>query len=424
MAFKITQCIIPFMQQNKQNLLQVINGPHNKNSFGTSRNYQNKDDHAHMSNKAGVFLKKPISDCKSNTGHLGENLAAILYGKNDLRMEQRPIPTILPNQVLLQMEVCGICGTDVHFLEDGKLGSWSIDKPIVIGHEASGTILECGSSVKHLKIGDKVAVEPQSSCRMCIYCKTGNYHMCPNLYFCAAPPNDGNLCRYYAHDADFCHKLPCNLDLEHGCLMEPLAVGVHGCKKGHITSGDFVLIIGAGPVGLASLLASRAYGASTIIVVDIDDFKLEKSIEMGADCAINVNGLNEHDAVQKIHDIFGEAPNKTLECCGFKEALRIGLLATRSCGKMVLLGLGETDVQLPIMESVYKEIDVIGAIRYANDYQNAIDMVAKGKVDPKPLITHHFKLEDAVKAYETAAKREEKYIKIVIHANPNWQSQN
>lgn len=244
--------------------------------------------------------------------------------------------------------------------------------------------------------------------------------MCPKLYFCAAPPNDGNLCRYFAHDADFCHKVPCHLDHEIATLLEPLAVGVHACKKGRITSGDSVLILGCGPVGIASMLACRAYGASSIVVLDINSYKLRKALEMGADCAINTKSVPEDEVVKKVHEIFGHPPNKTLDCCGFQSAIRIGMLATGTCGTMVILGLGENNQCLPIMDAVYKEIDLVGAIRYANDYSTAIDMVESGKVDIRPMITHHFKLEDARKAFELAAKREEDYIKIVIHADPKW----
>ncbi|KAL1494455.1 hypothetical protein ABEB36_010053 [Hypothenemus hampei] len=359
------------------------------------------------------------ASCQSERSNNKKNLAAILYGPRDLRLEYRQMPTIKGHQVLLNVEVCGICGTDVRIYEDGRLGPFTLKDPMVIGHEASGTVMEVGKCVTNLKPGDKVAIEPQVPCRMCRMCKTGNYHMCPNLYFCAAPPNDGNLCQYFTHDADFCHKVPCHLDQEVATLMEPLAVAVHACKKGRITSGDDVLILGSGAIGLATMLAAKAYGASSVFVLDIDDYKLRKAIDLGADCVINTKNLDEEETVRKICQLVGHAPNKTIECCGLEAAIRIGILATKPCGTVVMVGLGADNQCLPVMNSVYKEINIIGSMRYANDYETAIDMVSRGKVDIKPIITHRFKLEDACDAFEFASKKEEQ-IKVLIHVNPDW----
>ncbi|CAG9766178.1 unnamed protein product [Ceutorhynchus assimilis] len=366
-----------------------------------------------------------IRHCSCNdSAEQNKNLSAVLHGKTDLRMENRPIPKHGANQVLLQMEVVGICGSDVHFYLDGKLGPFVVKSPMVIGHEGSGTVLECGEDVVNLKPGDKVAIEPQMSCKKCNFCKSGNYHLCPDIYFCATPPDDGNLSRYYVHDADFCHKLPCSLDFEHGTLMEPLAVGVHACKRAEVSCGDSVLIIGSGPIGLVSLLAARAYGASRTLVLDIDDFKIQKALQLGADCAINVKGCEDKAIVKSIHDIFGHHPHKTIECCGFEKTFRIGMEATRSGGKMALVGMATDKAHLPIGECIFREVDLLGVFRYANDYPTAIKMVESGIFDPKPLITHHFKLEDAKKAFETASGKKESFIKIMIHANPKWQPLN
>ncbi|XP_030752024.1 sorbitol dehydrogenase-like [Sitophilus oryzae] len=357
---------------------------------------------------------------KESSKH-GENLAVVLHGINDLKIEKRPIPKLKPNQVLLQMEVVGICGSDVHFFREGRIGPFVVEKPMIIGHEGSGTVVECGPAVKTLKSGDRVAIEPQISCRMCDYCKTGNYHLCQGLYFCAAPPDDGNLSRYYAHDSDFCFKLPDNLDFEHATLMEPLAVGVHACKRGGVTSGDSVLVLGSGPIGLVSILAARAYGASKIVVTDVDDFKLKKAHEVGVDCTCNIKGLNVDEALECIKSILPEHPRVTIDCCGLEDAVKVGMKATKSGGKLVLVGMGTDKMALPITECIFREVDLLGVFRYVNDYPTAIDMVSSGKIDPKPLITHHFKFEDSVKAFETAKNKTEDYIKIMIHPNPKWK---
>lgn len=413
MAYKIAKCFSPLFNQNHQLITNIFPTPTKNNDH--SRIHKN-----HLSLTAPKFDSCSDSDSKEN-----ENLACVLHGIKDLRMENRPIPKYGDNQVLLQMEVVGICGSDVHYYVDGKIGPFVVKAPMVIGHEGSGTVLECGKLVKNLQPGDKVAIEPQMACRMCEFCKTGNYHLCPNLYFCATPPDDGNLSRYYVHDADFCHKLPCNLDLEHGTLMEPLAVGVHACKRAEVSSGDSVLVLGSGTIGLVSVLAARAYGASKIVVLDIDDYKLKKALEVGADCTVNVKGCQDKDIVKVIYEVFSHHPHKTIECCGYEQALRVGLQATRSGGKLVLVGMGvETEnPKLPLTECIFREVDILGVFRYVNDYPTAIKMVASDQINPKPLITHHFKLEDSVKAFEIASSKTEPFIKMMIHANPSWKPQ-
>jgi L-iditol 2-dehydrogenase len=202
-------------------------------------------------------------------GIQSDNLTAVLYGINDLRLEQRPIPTPNDDDVLLQMEVVGICGSDVHYLVNGRIGDFVVEKPMVIGHEAAGTVVEIGKNVKNLKKGDRVAIEPGYGCRKCTYCKEGRYNLCPDMKFCATPPYDGNLARFYVHPADFCFKLPNNVSLEEGALLEPLSVGVHACKKGGVGVGSVVLILGAGPIGLVTLISAKAFGATKVIIAGL-----------------------------------------------------------------------------------------------------------------------------------------------------------
>lgn len=186
-----------------------------------------------------------------------DNLTAVLHGIEDLRLEQTPIPEINDDEVLLEMDCVGICGSDVHFLVHGRIGPFVCDGPMVIGHEASGVVCKTGKNVKNLKIGDRVAIEPGVPCRICDYCKTGNYNLCPDVKFCACPPNDGNLTRYFAHAADFCFKLPDHVTMEEGALMEPLSVGVHACRRANVQLGSEVLILGAGPIGLVTIIAAK-----------------------------------------------------------------------------------------------------------------------------------------------------------------------
>ncbi|XP_030752023.1 sorbitol dehydrogenase-like [Sitophilus oryzae] len=360
-------------------------------------------------------------ESKKEKSKYGDNMALVLHGSNNLKIEKRPIPKIKPSQVLLQMEVVSICGSDVHYYTHGRIGNWVVKKPMVIGHEGSATILECGSEVKTLKPGDRVAVEPQVNCRKCHFCKTGHYNLCENIFFCATPPDDGNLCTYFAHEADFCFKLPDNITLEQGSLMEPLSVGVHACRRGGVTNGDTVLILGSGPIGLVSLLAAKANGAKQVVVTDIVDFNLQKANELGADCAFNTGSLSDEDILSTLRDIMPEPPRVTIDACGFEKAVKIGMQMTKSGGKLILIGMGNDTMCLPMSVCTVRQIDMLGIARYVNDYPTSINMVSSGKIDTKPLITHHFKFEDAIKAFETAKERKENIIKIMIHANPKWK---
>lgn len=164
------------------------------------------------------------------------------------------------------MAAVGICGSDVHYWTHGRIGHFVLGSPMIIGHEAAGIVVGCGKNVNHLMPGDRVAVEPGVPCRQCADCKRGKYNLCKDIIFCATPPCNGNLTRFYTHAADFCHKLPDNVSLEEGALLEPISVAVQACKRAGVTLGSKVLITGAGPIGLVSMMVAKAMGASEVII--------------------------------------------------------------------------------------------------------------------------------------------------------------
>merc|ERR1711934_538134 len=245
-----------------------------------------------------------------------DNLTAILYKTDDIRLEQQDVVEPGPDQVLLRMDSVGICGSDVHYWTHGAIGDFIVKAPMVLGHEAAGIVEKCGRNVKHLKPGDRVAIEPGVPCRMCDYCKNGRYNLCPEMKFCATPPYDGNLCRWYTEAADFCFKLPDNVSLEEGALMEPLAVGVHACQRAGVALGKTVLICGAGPIGLVNLLTARAMGASEVIITDIMENRLEVAKSMGA--THTYKATREKSAEEMASDVRellgGQSPDVTIEC--------------------------------------------------------------------------------------------------------------
>jgi len=291
-----------------------------------------------------------------------------------------------------------------------------VKAPMIIGHEAAGVVAKCGKNVKNLKPGDRVAVEPGVPCRRCDHCKYGQYNLCPDVVFCATPPVHGNLCRYYVHDAAYCFKLPDHVSLEEGALLEPLSVGVQACRRAGVTLGSSVLVCGAGPIGLVSIIVAKSMGAGKIIVCDLAENRLEVAKELGADHVIKVEAGSDAAALAKqVEEKLGEMPNITIECSGAESSIKLGILATRSGGCVVLVGLGPAEVKIPVVNAAVREVDIRGVFRYANCYPAALALVASGKINVKRLITHNFKLEDTLEAFETARTGKGGAIKVMIH---------
>ncbi|KAJ1527853.1 hypothetical protein ONE63_007793 [Megalurothrips usitatus] len=347
-----------------------------------------------------------------------ENLTAVLVKAEELRLEKRAIPEPKDDEVLLKMGCVGICGSDVHYLVHGRCATFILNAPMVIGHEGSGTVAKVGKNVKNLKPGDRVAIEPGVPCRKCEFCKTGKYNCCPNIFFCATPPDDGNLCQYYTHAADFCFKLPDNMSLEEGAMMEPLAVGVHACNQGEVKFGDNVLITGCGPIGLVSLLAAKAMGAVKVIMTDITPHRMDVALKAGADAVIDVSKGTQDEHTEKIKSILGgDLPRVTLDCTGFESSMRLAINSTRTGGVIVLVGMGSSEMKLPLADALTREVVIKGVFRYRHCYPTAIQMVASGKANVKQFITHNYTLEQTVEAFDTARTGKGNPIKVMIHCS-------
>ncbi|XP_046400143.1 sorbitol dehydrogenase-like [Ischnura elegans] len=347
-----------------------------------------------------------------------ENLTAVLHAVNDLRLENRPIPVPKDDEVLLEMHCVGICGSDVHYYVKGAIGDFVLKEPMVMGHEASGVVVEIGKNVKNLKPGDRVAIEPGVPCRKCSYCKEGCYNLCRDIVFCATPPYHGNLARYYTHAADFCYKLPDYLTMEEGALLEPLAVGVHACRKANVTLGSTVLITGSGPIGLVSLIAAKAMGASKVLVTDVVTQRLNLAKSFGADGVLSVRKYDtEPILAEKVKEALGGMPSICIECSGVESSIRLAIVAVRAGGTVVMVGMGPQDVKVPLINACCREVVIKGVFRYANDYPLAMELLSTGKVDIRKMITHNYTLEETLLAYDTARTGQGNPVKIMIHCN-------
>ncbi|KAJ1367736.1 hypothetical protein KIN20_028714 [Parelaphostrongylus tenuis] len=333
-----------------------------------------------------------------------DNLSAVLYGVNDIRLEQREIPTPKANQLLIGVHTVGICGSDVHYWTHGSIGDFVVKEPMVLGHETSGTVVGLGSDVKGFSVGDRIALEPGIPCRGCNQCKTGRYNLCPEMKFFATPPVHGSLARYVVLDADFCHKLPDNVSYEEGALMEPLSVAVHACRRANLQMGQRVLVQGAGPIGTLCMMTAKAAGASEVVITDLDSTRLDLARKLGADHIVCVKGMSPSEVRLAVVDHLGCEPDVTIECTGAQTCIETAIRTTRSGGVIVLVGVGAPRAELPIIESALREVDIRGVFRYANCYPTALNLVSSGRLDLSSLTRAHYTLENTLDAFERTQK--------------------
>ena len=343
----------------------------------------------------------------------GKMKTAFMLGIGKMGFEERDIPQPKDNEVLVQLEYVGICGSDLHYYETGAIGDYVVKPPFVLGHEPGGTVVEVGKNVKHLKAGDRVALEPGRTCGHCEFCKEGKYNLCPDVVFFATPPVDGVFQEYVAHEADLCFKLPDNVSTLEGALIEPLAVGFHAAIQGDAHLGQKAVVMGAGCIGLVSMMALKARGVSEVYVVDIMEKRLEKALELGA--AGVINGAKE-DVVQKVNEITnGRGMDLVIETAGTEITTRQAIQIARKGSNIVLVGYSKTgEMTLPMSLVLDKELTFKTVFRYRHIYPMAIEAVAAGKVDLKGIVTDIFTLDEAQKAMDYSVNNKADIVKAVI----------
>jgi len=339
--------------------------------------------------------------------------AVVLHGVDDIRLDDRPTPKPGPHDALIAVKSVGICGSDVHYWKHGRIGPFILTAPMVLGHESSGQVVAVGEKVTHLKPGDRVTMEPGVPCRMCNNCKTGHYNLCPDVIFMATPPYDGSLSNYFVHPADFCYKLPDHVSFDEGAMCEPLSVGVHAVSRANVSLGSTVFITGAGPIGLVCLLAAKAAGAGTTIITDIKAERLEVAKKLGA--THTIDSTKVPNLVKHVHELVGsQSVDVSIECSGATSAIHAAIAGTRNGGCVVLVGMGAPEISLPLVDAAVREVDIKGVFRYCNTYPKALALIASGKVDVKPLITHHFNYRESVDAFNVARVGADKDNKMAI----------
>lgn len=343
----------------------------------------------------------------------GKMKVAVMTAIGQMAFEERDIPKAKDNEVLVKLEYVGICGSDLHYYEAGAIGNFIVEPPFVLGHEPGGTVVEVGKDVKHLKVGDRVALEPGKTCGHCQFCREGKYNLCPDVVFFATPPVDGVFQEYVAHEADLCFKLPDNVSTLEGALIEPLAVGFHAAIQGDAHLGQKAVVMGSGCIGLVSMMALKARGVSEVYVVDVMEKRLDKAMELGATAVIN--GARE-DVVERIKELTkGEGVDLAIETAGTEITARQAILAVKKGATIVLVGYSKTgEMTLPVGTVLDKELTLKSVFRYRHIYPMAIEAVASGKVNLKGIVTNEFTLDEAPKAMEYSVKNKADIVKAVI----------
>ena len=343
----------------------------------------------------------------------GTMRVAIMEGIGKMGFTRRPIPTPKADEVLVKLEYVGICGSDMPYYETGAIGDFVVEPPFVLGHEPGGTVVEVGSNVTHLKVGDRVALEPGKTCGHCKFCREGKYNLCPDVVFFATPPVDGVFQEYVAHEADLCFKLPDNVSTLEGALIEPLAVGFHAAIQGDAHLGQKAVVMGAGCIGLVSLMALKARGVAEVYVVDVMDKRLDKAMELGATAVIN--GKRE-DVVARLNELTGGAgTDLAIDTAGSEFTVRQAIMAAAKGSTIVLVGYSKSgEMNMPTDFILNKELTLKSVFRYRHIYPIAIEAVASGKVNLKGIVSNIVPLSDIQHAMDESVRNKADIVKSVI----------
>ena len=343
----------------------------------------------------------------------GKMKVAVMTGIRKTELIKRDIPEMKSDEVLVKLEYIGICGSDMHYFDHGRIGDYIVEPPFVLGHEASGIVVEVGGDVEHLAVGDKVALEPGKTCGKCEYCTSGRYNLCPDVIFFATPPVDGVFQEYVSHEAKLCFKLPENASTLEGALIEPLAVGFHAGMQGETKLGQTAAVMGVGCIGLVSMMALKAMGVSDVFVVDIMQKRLDKAVELGA-----IRGVNgkETDAVAEImKHTGGMGCDLVIETSGSEIAAGQAIKIAKKGSTMVFVGYSGTGMMnLPMSLALDKELNFKTVFRYRDVYPKAIKAVSEGKIQLKDIVTDIYGLDEIQMAMDSSIDNKSDIIKSVI----------
>jgi L-iditol 2-dehydrogenase len=338
---------------------------------------------------------------------------AVLTEPRQIIFEERDIPVPQEHEVLVKIEHVGICGSDLHYYEHGRIGNFVVEKPIVLGHESSGAVVAAGKRVTHLQAGDLVTLEPGYTCGKCEFCKKGLYNLCPDVVFMATPPYDGAFAEYVAFPADMAFKLPAGMGTVEGALIEPLAVGFHAANQAKAKIGDTAVVLGSGCIGLVTLMALKAMGVGTVYQVDVIASRLAKSKEIGAS---QVFKADEVDVVAAITDVTrGQGADIVIETAGSRITTQQTAQLVKRGGRIVLVGMApEANIAYDFGQLLAKEASINTVFRYRNLYPAAISAVAGGLVPLQKIVTNEYSFAEIPMALEKSINDKRNSVKGII----------
>ncbi|MBZ9849745.1 NAD(P)-dependent alcohol dehydrogenase [Mesorhizobium sp. CA14] len=339
--------------------------------------------------------------------------ALVLEKKGELSLREIALPQdVGPDDVRIAIHTVGVCGSDVHYYTHGAIGSYIVREPMVLGHEASGTIIEVGANVTSLKVGDRVCMEPGVPNLASRATKLGIYNVDPDVRFWATPPVHGVLAPQAVHPAAFTYKLPDNVSFAEGAMVEPFAIGMQAAARARIVPGDVAVVVGCGPIGIMIALAALAGGCSKVLVSDFSAPKLEIAAQYPGIVPVDIGKQSLVDAVRAATDNWGA--DIVFEASGSPKAFANLFDVVRPGGAVVLVGLPVETVELNVPAAISKEVRIETVFRYANIFDRALQLIASGKVDLKPLITGTYDFSESIKAFERAAQGRPEDVKLQI----------
>ncbi|MCL4378431.1 MAG: NAD(P)-dependent alcohol dehydrogenase [Actinobacteria bacterium] len=338
--------------------------------------------------------------------------AAILEKQKHIVIKDIPIPKYTDDEVLVRIKEVGLCGSDVHYYNEGRAGDFIIKKPIILGHESSGVVTEVGRNVKSLKKGDRVAIEPGVPCYKCDFCKSGKYNLCSDVKFMATPPYNGSFTEYVNYDPNFLYKIPDSISFTKAALIEPLSVGYSCMLSAKIKPGDSICIMGAGPIGLACLEMAKIAGATKIIVTDINGYRLNLAKDHGANLAINILLDNLLKRIDSYTNSLGV--DSVIEASGNENSVFDSIKVVNKGGKVVWVGVGKNQLSIPYIDVIVKEISIEGIFRYKNTYKPIIALLEAKKLNLDGWVSHRYNLDEIQKAFDVANDPDVDKLKIII----------
>lgn len=320
--------------------------------------------------------------------------------------------TMTDNDVEIKIHTVGICGSDVHYYQHGRIGPFIVEKPMILGHEASGVVTKIGKNVTHLKVGDRVCMEPGIPNLSSIQSRSGFYNLDPEVRFWATPPIDGCLKERVIHPAAFTFKIPDHLSFAEGAMVEPLAIGMQAATKAGIKPGDIALVIGSGPIGILTALSALAGGCAEVIIADIAETKLNIAGQYQGIHPINSKTDNLLEKVHAMTD--GMGVDVLFECSGAEVVITNMTQYMAPGSTAVLVGMPIEPAKVDIVSAQAKEITFKTIFRYVNMYPRTIRLMASGKLNLKPLISKIYKFKDSIEAFDRAASANPNDVKIII----------